>query len=129
MSNKHEIIYGAVRLRVHPAFAGITLDAGPWKALAATDNGRKLEKIMKSQTAVHSLVAAQIAAPSRPPLMALHRFLEAHLDADEIFTEEMKRLSGRYTRQVFEHLGFTFKRSGVPAVTKNPYGAGSIYKA
>jgi hypothetical protein len=75
---------------------------------------------------VLSLTAAQIAAPSRPPLIALHRMLKAHL-GDDAFSNEMKRLSGRYARQVLEELGFKFKRSGVPAVVDSPYGAGSTY--
>jgi hypothetical protein len=113
----------------HPALADLDLKHGNYKALGESPLGKALCEVMKSEAVVLCLVASQIAAPSRPPVVGIHRLLK-HALGDKIFEPDFKRLTGRYVRQVLEHLGFRWKRSGVDVVVKNsPYASGSIYTA
>src|SRR5690348_7615811 len=50
----------------HPALADLDLKHGNYKALGESPLGKALCEVMRSEAAVLSLVASQIAAPSRP---------------------------------------------------------------
>lgn len=127
---RRSTIYSADVLRAqHPALADLELKHGNYKGLGESALGKALCEVMKSQAVVLSLVAAQIAAPSRPPVVGIARLLKEAL-GEKVFEPDFKRLTGRYVRQIFEHLGFRWKRSGVDVVVGNcPYASGSIYTA
>lgn len=112
----------------HPALADLELRHGNYKTLGESPLGKALCEVMKSEAVVLSLVTSQLVAPSRPPVVALGKVLE-HALGDKVFEADFKRLTGRYIRQILEHLGFSWKRSGVDVVVKHsPYASGSIYK-
>jgi hypothetical protein len=113
----------------HPALADLQLKHGNYKVLGESALGKALGEVMKSEAVVLSLVAAQIVAPSRPPVVGIWRVLDATF-GKKVFEPDFKRLTGRYVRQILEHLDFSWKRSGVDVVVKNsPYASGSIYAA
>ncbi|WP_066823733.1 hypothetical protein [Sphingomonas mali] len=122
-------IYSTTALTTeHPALADLDLKHGNYKALGESPIGQALCKVMKSEAAVLSLVASQIVAPSRPPIVSLSKLL-THALGEKVFEPDFKRLTGRYVRQILEHLDFSWKRSGVDVVVKGtPYASGSIYK-
>lgn len=123
------IIQAPSLMTEHPSLTDLELDAKNFVALAASPAGMKLARVMKSVPAVLSLVAAHDAAPSRPPVVGVLRLLEAEL-GDAAFTDDMKQLTGRYIRQVLEHLGYKWKRSGVTIIVKwSRHVSGSIYDA
>lgn len=112
----------------HPALADLDLKHGNYKAIGESPIGKALCEVMKSEAVVLSLVTAQIAAPSRPPIVGIGKLLK-HALGDKVFEPDFKRLTGRYVRQILEHLGFRWKRSGVDVVVISPYASGSIYAA
>ena len=122
-------IYSTTALATeHPALMDLELKHGNYKVLGESAIGQALCKVMKSEAAVLSLVTSQIVAPSRPPVVSLSKLLK-HALGDKAFEPDFKRLTGRYVRQILEHLGFRWKRSGVDVVVKDsPYASGSIYK-
>jgi hypothetical protein len=121
-------IYATTALATeHPALSDLDLKHGNYKALGESPMGKALGEVMKSEAVVLSLIAAQTAAPSRPPVVGIHRLLK-HSLGEKIFEPDFKRLTGRYVRQILEHLGFRWKRSGVDVIVSNsPYASGSIY--
>lgn len=125
-----KMIYKTTALSTeHPALADLELKHGNYKALGESALGKALCEVMKSEAVVLSLVAAQIAAPSRPPVVGIWRLLDMAL-GNKVFEPDFKRLTGRYVRQILEHLGFSWKRSGVDVVVKGSrYASGSIYTA
>jgi hypothetical protein len=131
MENKMPVpakIYTTTALSTrHPALADLDLKHGNYKVLGESALGKALGEVIKSEAAVLALVTSQIVAPSRPPIVGIGKLLR-HALGDKIFEPDFKRLTGRYVRQILEHLGFRWKRSGVDVVVNNsPYASGSIY--
>lgn len=104
------------------------LDPGnAWRTVAGTETGRKLARLLVSEGVTLILTGAVLAAPSRPPVAALTPFIQTHVGA-EAFGDEYKRLTGRWVRQVMEHLGAKFRRSHVPVIAiGSPFKSGSVY--
>lgn len=92
----------------------------------ASVTGRTIHDFIISRTGIALLTGAVLAAPSRPPVVALEPFLAALL-GDAAFTDEMKKYTGRLVRQVIEHLGGSFVRRSVKITVPSRYGSGSIY--
>lgn len=95
-------------------------------AADASATGQAIHDFIVSRTGTALLVGAVLAAPSRPPVVALEPFLVALL-GDAAFTDEMKKYTGRLIRQVIEHLGGSFVRRSVRITVPSRYGSGSIY--
>ncbi len=95
-------------------------------AVFASATGQTIHDFIVSRTGTALLIGAVLAAPSRPPVVALEPFLAALL-GDTAFTDEMKKYTGRLIRQVIEHLGGSFVRRSVKITVPSRYGSGSIY--
>lgn len=123
------LIYKTTSLSTpHPALSDLTLVHGNYKAIGESAIGKALGEVMKSEAVVLSLVTSLIVAPSRPPVVAIGKLLK-HALGDKVFEADFKRLTGRYVRQILEHLDFRWKRSGVDVIVDSPYASGSIYGA
>ena len=124
-----KLIYNTTALSTeHPALADLELKHGNYKAIGESTFGRLLGEVMKSEAAVIALVTSQLVAPSRPPIVAIGKLLK-HAVGERAFEPDVKRLTGRYVRQILEHLDFAWKRSGVDVIiTSSPYASGSIYR-
>lgn len=88
--------------------------------------GQIIHDFLMSRTGAALLIGAVLAAPSRPPVVAVEPFL-ASLVGDAAFTDEMKKYTGRLVRQVIEHLGGTFVRRSVKVTVQSRYRSGSVY--
>lgn len=121
-------IYSTTALSTpHPALMDLDLKHGNYKVIGESPLGKALCEVMKSEAIVLALVTSQVVAPSRPPIVAIGKVLKMAL-GDKMFEPDFKRLTGRYIRQILEHLGFRWKRSGVDVVVAgSPYASGSIY--
>lgn len=96
-------------------------------ALAKTDIGQKISRLLLSEGGVLICMGAILAAPSRPPHAALHPFMQKHVGT-EAFEDQCKRMTGAFVRQIMEHVGARFRRSNVPIVAKgSQYKSGSTY--
>jgi hypothetical protein len=86
-----------------------------------------IDAVLTSRLGVSLIAGAILAAPSRPPIVALEPFL-AELVGDKAFSVEMKKYTGRLLKQVIEHLGGTFVRRAVKVTVPSRYRSGSIYR-
>lgn len=120
-------IYDAIALSPDPNLNGLNLDYGSHKGRFASAEGTKLVSLVRSRAGVLLILGAVTAAPTRPPVVALEHLLATELGA-VAFEDDMKRFTGRLVRQIIEHLGGRWVRSGVKVTVRSRYSKGSIYE-
>lgn len=100
---------------------------GPSTGFARTATAQAISEILMSPEAFAAFLGAIDAASSRPPVPALDRYLlrfvgvEAASDAAKIYT-------GRILRQIVEHIGGEWVRSGVPITEPSIFANSSTYR-
>ena len=119
------IYYPAV-MQPDPNLKSFVPDVGSFKALAESAKGRTIIEVLTSICGVNLLLGSILAAPSRPPMVAVERALAHHLEED-VFDDDTKRFIGRLIRKIVEHLGGHWVRKGVKITVPSTFSKGSIY--
>ena len=114
----------------HRLLRAFTIDyskLGPSAGIARMAIGQTVISTIMQTEAFSALLGAIEAASSRPPQPALDRYLIPALGPDVAASDEVKILSGRVIRQLIEHVGGWWVRSGVPIIEPSVFANGSIY--
>jgi hypothetical protein len=119
------VYYPAV-MQPDPNLESFVPDVGSFKTLAESPKGRTIIDVLTSVAGVNLLLGSILAAPSRPPVVAVERVLTHHLSEDA-FDDDTKRFIGRLIRKIVEHLGGRWVRKGVKITVPSTFSKGSIY--
>lgn len=117
-----------VALERDPNLVDMAFDPGSHISAFETGEGQRVFDLLTSRIGVAIQVGAVLAAKSRPPVVGIEPLLYSQI-GDAAFTDPMKRLTGRITRYVIEHVGGQYGSRGVN-VTKelgSHYKSGSTY--
>lgn len=118
-----------VALEQDPNLADLAFDPGPQSTVFHTNIGQQIFALLSSRIGVAMLIGAVASAPSRPPVVGVEPLLNAQL-GDAAFEDNYKRLIGRITRFILEHVGMEHDTRGVKVAKNLPshFSSGSTYK-
>jgi hypothetical protein len=123
----HWLLVDEVALSRDPNLADFDFDPGAHQPAFESYIGKKIFDVATCRMAVAALLGSVIAAPSRPPVVAIEPLLERFV-GPEAFSDEMKKYTGRLVRRVVESMGGHWVRRGVKTNVASHYGSGSIYR-
>ncbi|MGI3902355.1 MAG: hypothetical protein ACRYGP_02730 [Janthinobacterium lividum] len=109
-----------------PDFVLDTTKLGPSGGYARTAAGQGIFDVLTSTEPFAALIGAIDAASSRPPQPALDRYLLPAIGI-EAASDPAKIFIGRVVRQLVEHIGGHWVRSGVAVTEPSIFANGSIY--
>ncbi|HEY1605228.1 MAG TPA: hypothetical protein VGF77_06485 [Allosphingosinicella sp.] len=118
--------YYPVVMQPDPNLSSFIPDVGSFTALAGSPKGRTIIEVLTSVAGVNLLLGSILAAPSRPPVVAVERVLTFRLP-ENAFDDDTKRFIGRLIRKIVEHLGGRWVRKGVKITVPSTFSKGSIY--
>lgn len=119
-------VFDPLALQLDPNMADFWFYPRSHMSADASPVGQVIHDFLTSRLGVALLIGAVLAAPTRPPVVAVEPFLSNHV-GHAAFTDEMKKYTGRVIRQIVEHLGGCFVRRAVKITVPSRYGSGSIY--